>query len=280
MPQNYSFLLVSDIVDAAIAEAAGSTTSLLTALQDTQLIERVENLNAEFIRSAHTRHPMGGWSWMHKTTGFQTVTNTTLDGAISAGDATFILTSASDWGNTGRSVIETANNALDFVDHESKSTNTLTVDTTPYEVISIDHLDGARVEKLYPLPSDYAKSRIMYVNRTAYTYVRQDDYPGIGNFTTFGSYILMPRGIGARDVTLYYEKVPSTLTGTTDTTNIPYSFQRWAIEKLKAHIYMVRRKRSDIATSLQLAEAELMSALDYDSQEVSNSESTVLPLPY
>lgn len=279
--QQYSFVTVEGIIDAAIAEAVGSTISSLTALQDTQLIERVEALNAEFIRMAHTRHPIGGWSWMRKNTVFKTYANTTLNGAISAGAATLILTSGTNFDSAGRIVIETSGNALDFVDYESKSTHTLTVSTTTgAETVSVAHTDGSRVEKMYALPSDYGKTRRMYVNSTEYTYAPLDWYPRIGNYSTYGAYFLMPRGLGANDVTLYYEKKSATITATSDATDIPTVFQRWAIEKLKAHIFAIRKKRADIALCLQLAEQELASALDFDAQEVSNSELTAIPLPY
>ena len=276
-----AFLTAEQIIDPAVSEAIGSTSSLLTALQDTQLIERVEALNSEFIRSAHTRHPKGGWSWMRKASVFQTVASTTLNGDISAGDLTFILTSGTNWASSGRSVIEASSGSLDFVDHESKATHTLTVSTTTGdETISIDHSDGERVEKLYAVPSDYGKTIKLYVGTVEYFYERIDRYPPLGKFALYGSYFFMPRGIGARDVTLHYEKVPATITLTTSETNIPVEYQRWAIEKLKAHIFTIRKKRADIALALQLAEAELLAALDHDCQPVTSSESTVLLLPY
>jgi hypothetical protein len=90
----------------------------------------------------------------------------------------------------------------------------------------------------------------------------------------------MPKSIGEQDVTLFYEKKPSTITALTSSTDIPVQFQRWAIEKLKAHIYMIRRQRGDIGTSLQLAEVELMQALDYDTSELSSASLNILQLPY
>ena len=281
MPQQFSFLEVSAIIDAAKAEAIGSTTSSLTALQDTQLIERVEQINTDFVNSAHTRHHKGGWSWMEEVTNFQTVAQTTLNGAVVAAAATFILTDASEWDTEDMTVIQTAKNAIDFVENESKSSNTLTVSTTTgANVISMDHASGERCEKLYSLPSDYAKTRKLFVNSIEYFYHRADLFPIALTFDTRGDYLFMPRGIGDQDVTHYYEKRPATLTATTDTTDIPTSFQRYPIEMLKAHIYGVRRKRQDIGTSLQLAAVAMEEALDYDVQRITQGSTSGIDVDY
>lgn len=279
--QNYTFLDAETLISTAIAEAIGSTSSQLTALQDTQLLAKVQQINAEFVNAAHTRHPLGGWSWMRKVTNFQTKAHTTLNGALSAGAASVVLTSGTDFDSSGRIVIETSKGALDFVDYSSKSTNTLTVsNATGADPVSISHSTSSRVEKLYPLEADFSKARMLYVNSTLYRYQRIDNFPEAGHFTTWGSYAFLPRGIGAQDCTLYYEKKGATIDERADTTDIPTEFSRYAIEKLKAHIFIIRRKRGDVSTALQLAEECLNYALTMDSQQVSNSEYTRIPLPY
>lgn len=279
--QTYSFLTADTIISTAKAEAVGSTSSSLTAMQDTQLIAKVQQLSTEFVNSAHTRHPLGGWSWMRKLTNFQTKDATTLASPVAAGAATYVLTSGTDFDTTGRSVIETSKGALDFVDHTGKSTNTLTVSAaTGAETISMAHVSSERVEKLYALPSDYSKARQLVVNTLPYRYERLDGFPPAGSFTTYGAYILLPRGIGQQDCTLYYEAKSSTIDELTDSTNIPVDYSRWAIEKMKAHIYLVRRKREDVKPALDLAEECLQYALSMDTEQISNSESSRIPLPY
>lgn len=242
------------------------------------MLAKVSQLNAEWVNAAH-RSALGGWSWMQKLTNFSSVQSTTLNGSISSGAATFILTSASDFDSSGRVVIETSKNALDFVDYESKATNTLTVSTaTGAETVNIAHATLSRVEKMHPLPTDYSKVKYLYINQVAYPYERLDGWPR--GFTTYGGYILLPRGIGAQDCTLSYFKKGATIDELTDTTNIPSEFSRYAIERLKAHIYLIRRKRNDVQTSLTLAQECLEYALSHDSQQISNSESSRIPLPY
>lgn len=276
-----TFVSCEDILTAARSEAIGSAASSITALQDTQMIERIEQINAEFINAAHTRHSLGGFSWMEKVTNFQTKAATTLNGAISAGAATLDLTSASDFDTSGRIVIETGKYALDFVDYESKATNQLTVSTaTGAETVNMAHSDAENVEKLYPVASDLGKVKQLTVDSSVHVYERLDKFPRAGYFTIYGNYFFMPRGMGARDVTVHYIKKPATITLLGSTTDIPTEYQRYAIEKLKAHIYMIRRKREDIAISLQLAEEALQYALSMDSGMMADSEFTTLPLPY
>lgn len=281
MPQSYrDQITVDEAISRAKGEAIGSASSSITSLQDSQLIEKVEQINSDFIHTP--RHLRGGWSFMERVTNFQTKNNTTLDGAISSGAATLVLTSASNFDSSGRIVIETSKDALDFVDYESKSTNTLTISTvTGAETINMSHADNERVEKLYPLPSDYGKLYKLQVNATQYFYERFDSrFPSVGNFTTYGQYFLMPRGIGAQDVTVHYYKKPSTLTSLDDSTDIPADFQRYIIEMLKAHIYLIRRKRQDVETALVLANQALDYAISVDTSEMADSQYSTLPLPY
>lgn len=218
---------------------------------------------------------------MLKTTAIATKAATTLNGALPAGAGSVILTSGTDWDSTGRSVIETAGGSLDFFDHTAKSTHTLTVSAVSgAETISIAHATSERVEKLYPLPSEYSKAQKLYVGTSLYRYERLSGFPDTGMFSTYGGYLLFPRGIGAQESTLYYFKKGDTLTAITDSTNIPTEFSRYAIEKLKAHIYLIRRKRSDVQTALTLAEESLQYALSMDTDQISNSELSRIPLPY
>lgn len=281
MSQVYQFITADTWKSTALAECIGSTTSSLTALQDTQLLAKMNQLNAEWVNAAHTRHPLGGWSWMQKTTNFNTKSATTLNGAVSSGAATVVLTSGTDFDSSGRIAIETSKGAVEFVDYTSKATHTLTVSAVSgAETVSMDHATGERVEKLYALPSDYSKAKFLYVNSNLFRYERLDGFPTSGAFTTYGSFLIFPRGIGSSDGTIIYFKKGDTIDELSDTTNIPSEFSRYCIEKLKAHIYMIRRKRSDVETSLTLAEECLQYALSMDSQQTSNSEVTRIPLPY
>jgi len=213
---------------------------------------------------------------MRKVTNFLTKGQTTLNGAVTAGAATFVLTSGTDFDSSGRVVIY--DTSLNFVDYSSKATHTLTVGGG--NAINIAWATGTKVEKLYALPSDYSKARELLVNSYPYRYERLDSFPSGGQYTTFGAYILMPQQIGAQTCTLYYEKKGATIDELTDTSDVPSDYARVIIEKLKAHIYLIRRQRYDVQTALTLSEEALQYALSMDTQQISNSERTRMPLPY
>ena len=212
---------------------------------------------------------------MQETTLFQTKSNTTLNGAITTSTTTITLTSGTDFDSSGRIWIEEkSTNSIDFVDYTGKSTNNLTGATK----IDISHADDQRVEKLYGVPSDYAKTIRMFVDSQEYHFDRSPHLlPPAGAYRTEGAFFLMPRSLGAKDVTLIYQKSPLDLsTGVTATDDaksidIPEEFYRYMVEKLKAYIWNVRRREEKIGVALDLAEAELSRALSYDITEAVNS---------
>ena len=271
---NYdTFLTAQQILTPARSEAISSTNSQVTALENTQMIEYIHALNLDFILAAHTRHHARGWSWLKKTTAFKTYTHSSLSAAISSGAATFTLASATNFDNSGRSVIETNRGALDFVDHSSKATNTLTVSTASgAETVSLDHATD-KVHKLYATPSDYGRVHELWVNTREFRYRKFNGvFPPVGSFSTYGNFFFMPRGVSSSDVTVHYEQKHNNVSLLTSETNIPREFQRWAVLYTLHHLFFVRRKRADMPTVLQLAEIELEKALQFDAtQSTSNS---------
>lgn len=267
MPQAYEFLQATDILSPSRDEAIGSSSPQITALQDTQMIEFIHWLNTEWVNAAHLKHHAGGWSFMKKTAAFSVYQHTSLSAAVSAGAATFVLTSATNWGTTGRSVIETNRGGMDFVDHTNKSSNTLTVSTvTGAETISIDHASGNRVHRLVPAPTDFGRVHQLWVNQRPFSEEHFTGmFPCANRFAVYGQYFLLPRGMATADGTLLYEKAPADISTAESETNIPRAFQRWAIYMTLHHLYMVRRKREDTLPCLQLAELELEKALMADS---------------
>src|SRR3990167_4068697 len=264
MPQAYDFLTVAGILTPARSEAISASASNLVALEDTQMIEFIETLQARFHDEPFTRNNFPGWSWLRKIGNFKTVAKTTTNGALAAAAATITLTSASEQDSSGRIAIETSKYALNPVDFESKAGNILTVSTASgAEVVNFAIATGARVDKMYALPSNYGRTIKLFVNGVEY-YPSRDTFlfPTGRRFTQYGAYILFPQDIGAQDITHYYQRKPTTLTATGDTTDIPTFAQRWAIEQCLAHLFRVRRKREDIQTSLELSEIEMARCIE------------------
>lgn len=272
MPQAYTFLQATDILSPARAEAISSSSSQITALQDEQMVEFIHWLNGEFINAAHLKHHAGGWSFMEKPGGFVIYQHTTLSANVSAGAATFALTSATNWDNTGRTCLETTRGGLDFPDHSSKSSNTLTVNASG-QPIAIRHVSGNRAHKLYAVASDFGRVKQLWVNQVPYDQEKfAMQFPRARRFALHGQFFFLPRGMAEADCTYLYEKAPADITLTTSETNIPRSFQRWAIYMTLHHLFMVRRKREDTLPCLQLAEMELEKALQYDSVQSTSTQ--------
>lgn len=279
--QQYSFLSADTIISTAKAEAIGSTTSSLTALQDVMMIERLNGIIQLFTEEGHKRMSLGGFSWMKKTYLFNTFASTTLDGAVSAGASTYTLTSASSFPSSGRNAIKNSNNTLDIVDHSSKSTHTLTVSTsTNAETIDIAHSNLEAVHALYPIPSNFGRLQYLTVNNIPYTLVDYDGFPYGTEYSFVGGYILFAENIGVKDVSMTYFRKPTTIADIADITDVPSVHSRYVIEQLKAYIYGVRRKRNDLATALAQAEQALLSTVMYETTPLAFSQDTRIPLPY
>lgn len=258
----------------AIAETIGSTTSSLTALQDSSLIREIDRINRKFINESNVNHPSGGWSWMEDVTNFQTKVSTSINGALTTASTTVVFTAdvGFDTGG-GRVWIKTSKGSVDFVDYTSFSTLTASGATD----IDIAHADGEKTEKLYALPSDFAKAKRMMVDEREYFYEPAKLLPRASStryqptYSLRGSYILMPEDVGQNDVTFWYIKAPTDLSTGVDATDlakymdIPQEFDRYAVEILKSYIYRTRRMEQKANESLSLAQLELDQALMYDS---------------
>lgn len=267
------FLTAEEIISPARDEAISSSTPQIRALQDTQMIEFTHWLNGEFVLAAHGSHPdiiipssFTGWSWMRKTKPFSIYVHNALSAIAAAGAASFSLNSAANWDNSGRSAIETSRGILDFVDHESKASNTLTVSTVAgAETIGIAHAAGNWVHRMPPLPDDFGRMHRLWVNQVPFDEEKfTSQFPNYRKFSIYGQYILLPRGSYTADGSMLYEKAPTEIIALGTETNIPRRFQRWAIYMTLHHLFMVRRKRGDTLTVLQLAELELQKAINYD----------------
>lgn len=274
MSELYDFLTAQSILTPARDEAINSSSSQITALQDTQMAEFIHTLNSDFILAAHTRHHAMGWSWMKRTTNFNIYVHNSLSVLAAAGAASFTLSSATNFDTTGRSIIETTRGALDFVDHTNKAGNVLTVSTvTGAETISIAHAAGNWVHKLYATPSDFGRVHKLFVNQREFFEEKLSGmFPCYNKFSLYGQFILLPRGSYTADATLLYEKAPTDITSVDTTTNIPRRFLRWAVYSTLFHLYNVRRKRGDLKTTFEMAELKLQEALQYDSIASSSTQ--------
>lgn len=265
--QAFSFPTVETLIDQALAETMGSSTSSLTALQETALIRQVDVINRRFVMEAHIRHSSGGWSWMEDVTNFQTKSGTTINGALTTASTSVVFTADIGFdASSGRIWVKTSKGAVDFIDYTSFTTLTASGATD----VDMAHASGEKTEKLYALPSTYGKAHRLILGTTEYRYEKPELLPCSGTFGTRGSFLLLPEGVGQQDATFWFEKAPTDLsTGTAATDlarslDIPEDFFRYPVEMLKAYIFTVRRRDDKVPVCYQLAEDALQNALSYD----------------
>lgn len=266
---NPAFLTVQEIITVALNETLGSSTPTQSALLNPALIQEVNRINRRFIRAASTDGQNEAWSWMgEEEKVFETYNATALAAAISAGAATFTIGSATGFPSSGRVWIETSKDAVDIVDYESIASTTVTVSTTSGdETVDIDH-DTDHVELLYALPSDFAGAIELFVDGAEYFPSKTGQLPVGRRYELRGAYILFPRDIGTRDVTLRYEKGATNLdTGDESTdllrdTQIPEDFLDYPKFMLMA--YIQRNRRKNWGDYLALADQALQEALTSD----------------
>lgn len=266
--QAFSFPTVETTRDQAIAETIGSSTSSLTALQDTALIRQIDVINRKFINEAHVRHPSGGWSWMEDLVNFQTKNSTTINGALTTASTQVVFTADVGFDSTnGRIWVKTSKGAIDFIDYATFSTLTASTATD----IDMAHASGEKTEKCYALSTTFAKAHKLILGSQEYEYMRSDGLlPWPGHYYTRGAFIVLPEGIGQQDATFWFEKKPTDLsTGVTITDlatslDIPEDFFRYPVEQLKAYIFTIRRMEDKAQLCLQYAEECLQHAISYD----------------
>lgn len=269
---SYSFLNLGNWIDASLAETLGSSTSSQTALQDSALIREADRIHRRFLSAPRTEGNNEKWSWMDdEDYPFKTYDATALNGAISAGDATFDIDSATGFPSSGIVRITTSKDIVDYVQFESIASTTCTVSTTSGdEVIDIAQSDAAKVELGYALPSDFFKVLELYVDGVPYYEITTGQLPLAERYLIFGNFVFFPEDIGTRDVNILYQKGPTNLnTGDNSadralTTQIPVDFLDYPFHMLNAYIQRQRRKFDSMQTELALAQEALSNALAVD----------------
>jgi len=201
---------------------------------------------------------MLGWKFNDKETIIQSKVNTTLNGAISAGSTSIVLTSGTNFDSPpidsshptiGGGYVRTGTYVYDFFVHEGKSSNTLST----VSGLDMAHATAEVVHKIYCLPSDMGKTRALFrqSNIIEYQYLDQDmrqvppfGYYMLKSFTSTngntGTFLILPESVGALDWKLYYMKKPTTITATIDSINMPDGTGRQAvIEKMCQYVWEI-----------------------------------------
>lgn len=210
--------------------------------EDTQLFVMLNAANNEWIEAFKVgagEPPQR----IKKEFGGTLVSSTDLDGAVATTDTEIDVTDASNLDSSGAIVVyKTA--APDTIEYTGKSSNQLTGVTG----IGFAHADEEIVDKLYPLPSDFADLRTaeqygdgVRVNNVNYEYTsgipRSTQFSLYDNGTT--TYLWFATG-SSGDFSVYYNKNSTTIDDSSDTVDIPDSQphnQLFLVYRLAEYLY-------------------------------------------
>jgi len=201
---------------------------------------------------------MLGWKFNDRETIIQSQINTTLNGALSAGATSVVLTSATNFDSPpidsshatiGGGYIRTGTYIYDFFVHEGKSSNTLST----VSGLDITHANAEAVHKIYLLPTNFGKTRALFrqSNIIEYQYLDQDmrqvppfGYYMLKSFTSTngntGTFLILPEAVGQLNWKLYYMQKPTTIAALTDSINMPDGTGRQVIiEKMCQYVWEI-----------------------------------------
>ncbi len=252
-----SYSTASTILTQVRAKTRISSNPNATALQNTAMLQQLHDVNSWAHNYPYTVG-MLGWKFNDREAIIQAKTNTTLNGAVSSGATSVVLTSgtnfdsppiASDFPSLGGFYIRTGTYIYDFGIYESKSSNTLST----VSGLQIDHATAEPVHKIYALPSNFGKTRALFrqSNIVEYYYLDQDirqvppyGYYMLKSFTSTnaysGTFLILPESIGSINFKLNYMIKPNTISNSdlSDKINMPDGSGRQAvIEKMCQYVW-------------------------------------------
>lgn len=262
-----------------------------TALQNTAMLRQLEDVNSEFVNYPYSVGVLG-WPFLWAEQIVSTIASTTLNGAISSGATSLILTSGTGWdspsSDLGAGYIEIgAQKAFDIFTFESRSSATLST----VSGIQYAHTNASAVHKMYKLNSDFGKPRNLFRESNNYEFFFDDggkrQIP-VGRGYTIrnlvstngytGNFLIFRDDIGAYVFKLYYVKGPSTISATTDSVQAPNGVcRRYIIEKMNEYVWHVKGEENDAIIAGQRAERAMQKALsEWSTQTVQPNQSLTL----
>ena len=268
--QTPTFSTADTILTQVRAETGIGTNSISTALQTTALLRRLNDVNIEFVNYPYSQGILG-WQFLDRETVIETIAQTTLDGAISSGDTSLILTNSTGWDSPSGAIaggfIKTGNFTVDFFTYTGLSTNTLST----VSGIDMDHADDENCQKIYKLPSDFGKLRNIFYQSTFTEYfVMDDDFRQLPprqhvflkyliNGTLKGAFMVFADNIGVREFHVRYIKKAEAIDETTDIVDAPDGAgRRFLTEKMKEYVWNILGEENDASIALQRSQRALI----------------------
>lgn len=219
-----------DIITLIRTLIRAESDSDVPAIGDSFLLTAISDANIEWLRAFRK----GGGNApieVQRETGYDLIANTTLDGAISSGASTLTLTDSSLFPSSGRIVIW-EDDMPDIVDYSANAANVLTVDTTKNGV-SFDHSDGAEVQLLYALPSNFKNFRradgygdgVQINGVPLWNKEGEPDSRHFSLLTDGTTKYLWLNNNSSGNASVWYDKTSTTIDSTDDTVDVPDDYQ-------------------------------------------------------
>lgn len=264
-----SYTIGSTIIAQVRAETAVGSNPASTALQNTSMYRRLNDVEDEFVNYPY-RIGMLGWKFLELEYPFSSIANTTLNGALASGASSVVLTSATNWyspsSDLGGGYVK-SEDVFDFFVYEGLFSNTLST----VSGIQKSHADASEVHKIYELPSNFGKPRNLFRkgNSSPYTHIdpsivqipRGIEYTtkSIAGTNYSRSFLILPEDIGAETWKFFYIKAPTSIRDGTESISAPNGVgRRFYVEMMKSYVWSVLGEENEAATAQQKA----MNAID------------------
>lgn len=255
----------STIISLAKAKTRQGTHSPSAAYDDTILYYALNDLNEWFCYWTFNtkKGGMQPFQFLRREFLFNSKANTTLNGAISAGDNSLTVTSAAAWSETPSATaplglyLKNSNGHYNFVTFETKVSSVF----SDLDTVFLDFVDAVSVHKIYTLPTNYGRPRTLKISETQHYIWLDSEYSSVpppGFFHTRflptktlapqnsgKMFLILPENIGANPMTLYYVKKPNSIANADSYVDAPDGIARMAlVYKMMEYIWEVRGESS------------------------------------
>lgn len=270
-----------------LKEAGDDADSNMEILQETSVLYELNRLQ-EIVRDTpwggaiigpHRVMPNSkGWKDYEDDRKFKTVNKVALDGNVSAGANSILLTDATDYPDEEQGFwIKNSQEAFDTGAYTGKTTKTI----TGVSEINSDWDSGDEVHRLYKLPADYGKTK--FLTEQSFPYDEVSEFPSPGQFAVIqigtSHFLWLDDSIGVVTVMLRYIKSFTLATDISESMQFPTEFDRFFIEMLNARFYRANgNPQSDIDRADREAANILTMRMGYDTRS-SNRRIRLLRTP-
>ncbi len=195
----------------------------LPGAEEAQLLQYATQAVREY-HNAHTKNGGEPNSILQREEGYNSISSTNLNGALSEGATTITVDSASSFASSGVVAIWD-HDKIDFAAYTGTTSTTFTGVTG----VDFDHDDDDVVEPTYALPSDFHSFRSTHDNYEGVTvdglpYTYTSGTPKSREFSVYDDgttkYLVFPRDLSG-DIFVSYNKSPTVIDETTDTVDVP-----------------------------------------------------------